>query len=462
MAARFSAVTRVLLAVGALALALSLPSFAEARGGRHGIPDSVVGIFGDDSKMLPTIPSTKEPTSSLSDDANPACDVCKWAWTNAQQALADPDTQAQVMRFAEETACGMLPSEEAQKCKEMAREYLPNAIAALESFDADEACGAVGFCPQKGGNGGEGEGESEKERETRRIIREALVASFAFSPRAVSTSTSALTSATRLGGPACPACRLALNSVKLQLEDPANQKQMLDKAHKVRVVGGGRGGGFFSFLPSCSSPSRSLLRKPGRKKKKKVCFTLPADSAELCASAVDDNAAKLFAIVADFDCNTLCVVAGACPPPDPPSGIEEIGGEEAEEEVGEEENDEGTLDLHPTVLSLSPFTSPPPRQQLSDDPVDLCGICTSVLSQLHEAVTDPEKQKEAMATAARVCSALHRFRDECLGDVQQYGPLVINTVGQYVGPDLCAAAGLCSTPSSSASTKEVTKRTDVA
>ena len=130
--------------------------------------------FGDDSKMLPTIPSTKEPTSSLSDDANPACDVCKWAWTNAQQALADPDTQAQVMRFAEETACGMLPSDEAQKCKEMAREYLPNAIAALESFDADEACGAVGFCPQKGGNGGEGEGESEKERETRRIIGEAL------------------------------------------------------------------------------------------------------------------------------------------------------------------------------------------------------------------------------------------------------------------------------------------------
>ena len=144
--------------------------------------------------------------------------------------------------------------------------------------------------------------------------------------------------------------------------------------------------------------------------------------------------------MADFDCNTLCVVAGACPPPDPPPASSD------EEKVEEEEND----NLHPTVLSLSPSPSASASETLSDDdPADLCGICTSVLSQLHDAVTDPEKQKEAMATAARVCSALHRFRDECLGDVQQYGPLVINTVGQYVGPDLCAAAGLCSTSSSS-------------
>jgi hypothetical protein len=186
--------------------------------------------------------------------------------------------------------------------------------------------------------------------------------------------------------------------------------------------------------------------------------------------------------VADFDCNTLCVVAGACPPPDPPTSSgegEEVDGEEDDEVDGEEEEVDGEeqeaeaevevekdekdeKEDHPTVLSLSSAssssssTSPSAngnRNQLSDDP-DLCGICTSVLSQLHEAVTDPEKQKEAMATAARVCSALHKFRDECLGDVQQYGPLVINTVGQYVGPDLCAAAGLCSGPSWSASRPE--------
>ena len=381
-----SAVSLTLLAV-ALALALSLASFAEARGGKNGIPDSVVGV---DSRMG----SKKTSSSSLTDDPNPACDVCRWAWTNAQAALADPETQAQVMRFAEETACGVLPSQEAQKCKEMAREYIPNAIAALESFDADEACGAVGFCPPQKDNAGE-----EEERETRRVIREALVSSVL--PRATSSAFLTSTLSPRLGGPACPACRLALNSVKLQLEDPANQEQLLDKAHQV-------------------------------------CSTLPADSAELCVSAVDDNAAKLFAIVADFDCNTLCVVAGACPPPDPPTSSEqEI--EEEEVEVGNEKEDDL---LHPTVLSL-PSPSSPVINQLSDDP-DLCSICTSVLSQLHDAVTDPEKQREAMATAARICSALHKFRDECLGDVQQYGPIVINTVGQYVGPDLCAAAGLCS------------------
>ena len=178
------------------------------------------------------------------------------------------------------------------------------------------------------------------------------------------------------------------------------------------------------------------MKQKKNTQKKKVCSTLPADSAELCASAVDENAAKLFAVVADFDCNTLCVVAGACPPPDPPSGGETTFLQ------GEIEEKEEEAEASAVVAS-----------ELSDDPaVDLCGICTSVLTQLHEAVTDPDKQREAMATAARVCSALRRFRDECLGDVQQYGPLVINTVGQYVGPDLCAAAGLCDGPSSSSST----------
>jgi len=158
--------------------------------------------------------------------------------------------------------------------------------------------------------------------------------------------------------------------------------------------------------------------------------------------------------VADFDCNTLCVVAGACPPPDPPS--EEIEGEEeVKEKVEEKENVDLGLDLlHPTVLSVSSSSSTPALRD--DPPVDLCGICTSVLTQLHEAVTDPDKQRQAMATAARVCSALRRFRDECLGDVQQYGPIVIDTVGQYVGPDVCVAAGICSTSPQSSSSKRTT------
>lgn len=184
------------------------------------------------------------------------------------------------------------------------------------------------------------------------------------------------------------------------------------------------------MFPLLLLPAHFVLFSTPIKTQKKVCSTLPADSAELCASAVDENAAKLFAVVADFDCNTLCVVAGACPPPDPPSD-DAIAGERKGNELSE----------------------------VSDDPpVDLCGICTSVLSQLHEAVTDPDKQREAMAAAARVCSALHRFRDECLGDVQQYGPLVINTVGQYVGPDLCAAAGICS-PQQRGEEELVAKRT---
>lgn len=247
-----SAVSLTLLAV-ALALALSLASFAEARGGKNGIPDSVVGV---DSRMG----SKKTSSSSLTDDPNPACDVCRWAWTNAQAALADPETQAQVMRFAEETACGVLPSQEAQKCKEMAREYIPNAIAALESFDADEACGAVGFCPPQKDNAGE---EKEEERETRRVIREALVSSVL--PRATSSAFLTSTLSPRLGGPACPACRLALNSVKLQLEDPANQEQLLDKAHQVSC--------FQVFFPKrknffFSSFSAHLEEKKTWKKKK--------------------------------------------------------------------------------------------------------------------------------------------------------------------------------------------------
>lgn len=142
-------------------------------------------------------------------DANPACDVCRWAWQSAQDALADPDTQRAVLRFVEDTACGAVPGAGADQCKQLAREYVPSAIAALESFTPGEACSSAGVCPsdavktatappaRRGCGGG---GKANKQ----------------------------------LRGLPCPMCRLTLNNIKLQLEDPANQKDLVDKARTVR------------------------------------------------------------------------------------------------------------------------------------------------------------------------------------------------------------------------------------
>ena len=112
------------------------------------------------------------------------------------------------MKFIEDDACAAVPGG-AEQCRQLAREYIPSIIAALESFDAAEACSTAGMC----GNG--------------------AVAGATTVLAAASAHSGAPPASTPLTGPACPVCRLAINNVKLQLEDPANQAAVLDKGHEL-------------------------------------------------------------------------------------------------------------------------------------------------------------------------------------------------------------------------------------
>ena len=196
-------------------------------------------------------------------DANPTCDVCRWAWQSAQDALADPDTQQAVLKVVEDTACGAVPGAGADQCKQLAREYVPSAIAALESFTPGEACSTAGLCPPEAG----------------------LMMAAASTPHRVGCGGA---HTARLRGLSCPMCRLTLNNIKLQLEDPANQADLVTKARTVRErkgIGGGK-------ERRAHERNRCLDAKPTRLPtpfSPQVCAAMPTDAGATCNDWVDAN-----------------------------------------------------------------------------------------------------------------------------------------------------------------------------
>ena len=317
----------------------------------------------------PTTPTT--PVAALGDQL---CDVCTWAWTSAQGVLEQPDNQKALMHFLEDDACGILPSAQATACKDAAREYVPPAIAALLSFDAKEACGSAGLCPPSVGGGGA-----------------AAAARFAAAVRPAAT-------ATPVRGVPCPMCRLAVNNVKLQLEDPENQAAVLAKAGAV-------------------------------------CAALPPDVAAQCNAWVAANAPKVFAIADDIDPNKLCDIVGACPP-----GWAVKVEAEAEAAAG--------AFAASTATSISALVRdrrarlPPSLPSLADDS-SACDTCKAILAQAADAVDDPATQRKVLAFAGRLCGSLRTMADACVADVQSYGPVAFETVQQYLTPATCAQVGLC-------------------
>ena len=295
------------------------------------------------------------------------CDVCTWAWTSAQDVLAKPENQKALMHLIEDDACGILPSAQASACKDAAREYVPPAIAALLSFDAPEACGSAGLCPPSG-NGA-------LPRPSPRLVA------------AVAAATAPASSPSFRGVP-CPMCRLAVNNVKLQLEDPENQAAVLAKARAV-------------------------------------CAAMPPEVSPQCNDFVSANAPKVFAIADDIDPNKLCDIVGACPP----NGL------------GEEE-------ATTTPTSISALVREEARQQKElspsvSDPSSTCDTCKALLAQAAAAVNDPATQRQVLAYAAKLCGSLRTMADACVSDVQSYGPVAFETVQQYLTPDTCATVGLC-------------------
>ncbi len=295
------------------------------------------------------------------------CDVCTWAWSSAQDMMAKPENQKALMHLLEDDACGILPSSQAAACKEAAREYVPPAIAALLSFDAKEACGSAGLCPPSGG-------ATSLPRPT-----PALVA-------AVAAATTNAGAGPPLRGVPCPMCRLAVNNVKLQLEDPENQAAVLAKAAAV-------------------------------------CAAMPPEVAPQCNAFVATNAPKVFAIADDIDPNKLCDIVGACPP-----------------QVVEDEATTTTTSTVAALLREQQARQPSPP--LADDS-SACDTCKALLDQAASAIKDPATQRQVLAYAAKLCGSLRTMADACVADVQSYGPAAFETLQQYLTPGTCVQMGLC-------------------
>lgn len=308
--------------------------------------------------------SNASPT--LTDDPTSLCQLCEWAWDGAQSYMADPANQKALMRLIEDDACGILPAAQAAACKDAAREYVPPAIAALLSFDAKEACGSAGFCSP----------------------------SVSFSP---STPAARLTAAPvsllredgaasqktqpQLTGVPCPMCRLAVNNVKLQLEDPENQAAVLAKARTV-------------------------------------CAAMPPDVSDACNAYVAQTAPKIFAIADDIDPNKLCDILGACPKT-PDGAVVEVA--------------------QPAATIPRRSSSSPP---LVND-ASTCDTCKAIIAQAAGAVNDPATQRQVLAYAAKLCGSLRTMADACVSDVESYGPAAFETLREYLVPGTCASVGLC-------------------
>ena len=345
---------------------------------------------------------------------NPACDVCKWAGSSAQDALADPDAQRAVMRFLEETACAAVPGGGADQCRELAREYVPSAIAALESFTPGEACATVGACPPE----------------------EAGIAAAAGAGGAPRP----------LAGLPCPVCRLTLNNVKLQLEDPANQAALVDKA---RLVGGGAEGGGARKNGRRGTPTRARAAPPSPPRSASPCRTRRRARARPgsrptvsrggvvgwragsrvggervgahLSSSLPPPAAKVFAVVDDFDPNRLCTVVGACPPM---AALAGAGG------------DAGALG---SALAAAAARPPAPRATAPDT----CDTCKSIMASLQAALADEEKDAAAVEKVKRVCDAFHAFRAQCLAAIDADAGPVLDWLRANVAPEACGKLGLC-------------------
>jgi len=322
---------------------------------------ALAALLASTSSALPTPPTPASGAAPLTDQL---CDVCTWAWSSAQGMMEKPENQRALMHLIEDDACGILPAAQASACKDAAREYVPPAIAALLSFDAKEACGSAGLCPQSAAGG------------VSSIPRPAL-----FAPS---------TSATPVHGVPCPMCRLAINNVKLQLEDPENQAAVLAKARTV-------------------------------------CSAMPPEVATQCNDFVSANAPKVFAIADDIDPNKLCDIVGACPP-----GF-------AEGEAAGSALTTTTTSISALVKAQQPLTS---SSSLTDDS-SACDTCKAILAQAADAVNDPATQRKVLAYAAKLCGSLRTMADACVSDVQSYGPVAFETLQQYLTPGTCTQVGLC-------------------
>lgn len=135
---------------------------------------------------------------------------------------------------------------------------------------------------------------------------------------------------------------------------------------------------------------------------------------------------KVFAVIADFDPNSLCSIVGACPPTAPPP-------------------DTDAAALAAGVAALQTVTHSRPSlgdaARLDDD--QTCATCKSIVASLAAAVADDARDAAAVAALKNVCAAFHTFRADCVKAIDDNAAAVVGFLKAQLTPDLCSKFGAC-------------------
>ena len=133
----------------------------------------------------------------------------------------------------------------------------------------------------------------------------------------------------------------------------------------------------------------------------------------------------MFAVIADFDPNSLCSIVGACPPNSPPPETDAIA-------------------VAAALTSPRGARATPPlgdAARLADD--QACATCKSIVSSLAATLADDERDAAAVAAVKNVCAAFHTFRADCVKAIDDNAASVIAFLKANLTPDLCAKFGAC-------------------
>jgi len=178
---------------------------------------------------------------------NTGCDICKLMVGKIDEALEDEKTEGEVMDYAED-ACNILPQEYSDQCKAAIEMYGPQIIKMLEAqLDPNTVCNSIGLCAQLK----EWRLPSTCDQPKQVGMCRALMPSFFFntktnkceyfgyggcggnSNRFDSEEECQAKCIKAFGLNKCDDCKLAVIYIKSYLEDPSNEKTLVEALDEV-------------------------------------------------------------------------------------------------------------------------------------------------------------------------------------------------------------------------------------
>lgn len=188
-------------------------------------------------------------------------------------------------------------------------------------------------------------------------------------------------------GMECPMCKYVVTEVKLALDNPTTQKQIIDKA-----------------LEACS--------------------VLPADLATSCSDLVTNYSSLLVAFIDSMDPSMTCELMGLCV--------------------------EGLMryKLQPLSTQLVQVVHDArPKLVQAQQNDNMCVNCKMTVLQVNLLLSNPGFQQSMAMYAKTICDGASLLSEVCKHYVDLYTPVLFTLLTQYVQPDpVCQQLHFCPKP----------------